>query len=82
MIDVKTVGIVEENDEIKYQFSPLKYSAGISIKCPTNESIVSDWDLLEKLWSHSLHGYLKTDLTGLPVLIAEKPYTPQDIRHK
>jgi actin-related protein len=72
----------QDNSELKYQFSPYKYSPGVKIQIPTNESIISDWDLLERIWDHSLQNFLKTDLAGLPILTAEKPYNTPEIRHK
>jgi actin-like protein 6A len=54
----------------------------MEIVSPVREGVVVDWDLLEKTWNYSLTNYLKTDLTGLPVLVAEKPYATPPSRHK
>lgn len=67
---------------MKYNFSPHKYSPNVEMKFPAYESITSDWDLLEKLWDFSLDNFLKVDLSGLPVLLAEKPYNTPELRQK
>ena len=52
------------------------------MKFPTHESIASDWDLMERLWDFSLENFLKVDLSGMPVLVAEKPFNTPELRQK
>jgi actin-like protein 6A len=54
----------------------------MDIVSPVMDGVIVDWDLLEKLWTYSLSNYLKTDLRGLPVLVAEKPFTAPSTRRK
>lgn len=57
----------------------------MAIESPIREGLVADWDLLEKLWEHSIVKYCGKDnycLKDSPVLLAEKPYTPIASRHR
>jgi len=63
-------------------YSPFKFKEGMQIASPVVDGVVADWDLLEKVWSYSTTKYIKTDLTGLPVLVTEKPYASPQSRHR
>jgi actin-related protein len=70
----------DTNEDIIY--SPNKYIDSMEIISPIVDGVVVNWDLLEKLWNYSLSNYLKTDMRGLPVLVAEKPFTAPSSRRK
>ncbi|CAN0007770.1 unnamed protein product [Pylaiella littoralis] len=46
------------------------------------EGVVTDWDLMEKVWEHAAETRLKTKLSDHPVLISEKPFTSSKDRMK
>jgi actin-related protein len=75
--------VVEDaTNDPQYQFSTQKYTPGLKMQFPSAEGIISDWDLFEKSWEYALENYVKVDLAGLPVLLAEKPFNPTESRHK
>jgi actin-related protein len=70
----------------EYRFDVTNYKENMGIESPVQDGLVSNWDLLEQLWEHSLVQYCNkapgNGLKDTPVLIAEKPYTPISSRHK
>lgn len=55
----------------------------MGIESPIRDGMVVNWDMLEKLWEHSLTKYCgRNDLKDTPVLLAEKPYAPVAARHR
>ena len=62
-----------------------KVQQNMGVESPIRDGLVADWDLLEKLWEHSIVkscGRSDYSLKDTPVLIGEKPYTPAASRHR
>lgn len=70
------------NASPNYHFDIQTYRENMGLVSPVNEGIVTDWDLLEKLWDYSMQTYLQCDLKDKPVLVSEKPYSSLTSRHK
>ena len=69
--------------ELVFDLNKVQQSMGV--ESPIRDGLVADWDLLEKLWEHSIVKYCgRSDysLKDIPVLIGEKPYTPAAARHR
>jgi actin-like protein 6A len=54
----------------------------MSIKSCVKDGIITDWNLLEKIWENSIKNYLKADVKNCPILFAEKPYNSLSSRVK
>ena len=54
----------------------------MGIEHAVRDGLITDWDILEKLWDHSLSSYLKVDCKDTPVLMAEKSYNSSSSRQK
>lgn len=65
-----------------YHFDIKRFQPDLSVHSPVNNGLVEDWEAYEKLWDHALSTYLKSELKGAPVLIAEKPYVSPSHRQK
>ena len=66
-----------------YDFDVYRYRENMGIESPVRDGMVVNWDMMEKLWEHSLAKYCnKCDLKDTPVLLAEKPYAPIASRHR
>lgn len=73
------------NNPRDFVFELNKARENMGIESPVRDGLVADWDLLEKLWEHSITKYCgKTNysLKDTPVLLGEKPYTPVASRHR
>lgn len=46
------------------------------------EGVVTDWDLVEKVWEHAEETRLKAKLSDHPVLLSEKPFNSSQSRMK
>lgn len=82
---IQSVGTQEnesgKNDK-QYFFDIDKHRDGLVIENPMLTSLVTDWDLLEKIWEHSTSYYLKVDTKETPVLLSEKCYNSSQLRQK
>lgn len=47
-----------------------------------SSGLVSDWDVLEKLFEYAQKNYLKVEFNETPIVIAEKPYNTPKLRHR
>lgn len=63
-------------------YHDLKFRENMSLEEPVKEGIVSDWDLMEKLWENVMTNELRINSRECPVLLAEKPYNPSINREK
>lgn len=69
----------------KYNFNIATVKPLMAIDSPVRNGLVTDWDMMEELWDHCLARHLhmqRGDLAEHPVLVAEKPYNPQEARRK
>jgi len=69
----------------EFAFDLNKVQQNMGVESPIRDGLVTDWDLLEKLWEHSIVKYCgRSDysLKDTPVLVGEKPYTPAASRHR
>ncbi|CAM9864465.1 unnamed protein product [Scytosiphon promiscuus] len=55
---------------------------GMEVVPLMEEGVVTDWDLLERVWEHAEGTRLKTKLSDHPVLISEKPFNSSKDRMK
>mmetsp|Transcript_21502 Transcript_21502/g.21623 ORF Transcript_21502/g.21623 Transcript_21502/m.21623 type:complete len:453 (+) Transcript_21502:202-1560(+) len=70
-------------DPVKdYHFDISRFRENMALENVVKDGLIADWDLLEKIWEHSLSKYLKVDMKDTPVLVAEKPYNPPEMRRK
>ncbi len=57
----------------------------MGVESPIRDGLVTDWELFEKLWEHSVVKYCgksSYNLKDTPVLLSEKPYTSSASRHR
>lgn len=54
----------------------------LDVQFPIVDGVIIDYDLYQKTWEDDMEMYLKSDLKGLPVLLAEKPYQTPAARYK
>ena len=47
-----------------------------------SSGLVSDWDVLEKLFDYAQKNYMKVEFNESPIVIAEKPYNTPKLRHR
>lgn len=52
------------------------------IKYPLEHGIVTNWDDMEKIWSHCFHSELRVDPQERPVLLTEAPLNPKANRER
>ncbi|CAM9831263.1 unnamed protein product, partial [Hapterophycus canaliculatus] len=55
---------------------------GMEVVPLMEEGVVTDWDLMERVWEHAEGTRLKTKLSDHPVLISEKPFNSSKDRMK
>jgi actin-related protein len=65
-----------------FNFDLSNFRENSSIESPLRDGIVTDWELLEKLWTRAMTTYISGDLRETPVLLAEKPYTLLESRKR
>ena len=53
-----------------------------SIRYPIEHGIITNWDHMEKVWSHIFHNELRVKPEEHPVLLTEPPRNPKSIREK
>jgi actin-like protein 6A len=71
-----------QSSKNNYHFDLANYRDDMSIGNPIKDGLVTDWDMLERVWEHAMTNYLKVDIKDTPLLIAEKPYNPVSNRYK
>ncbi len=54
----------------------------MSIENVVSDGIISDWDLMEKLWEHGIVNHLKVNSREVPVMFAEKSFNSPSARQK
>jgi len=54
----------------------------MEIKAPLEKGLISDWDVVEKLWDHALKVSLRVDPKEHPILLAEPPFNIKANREK
>lgn len=54
----------------------------LNIKNPISHGCVTDWDAMEKIWSHTFYHELGVTPEDRPVLVTEAPFTPKADREK
>jgi actin-related protein len=73
------VGVVEGSKD--YQFN-LQFRENMALETFMNDGLISNWDMMEKMWSHMLKDYLRVDSAEVPVLFAEKSYNTSNCRQR
>jgi actin-like protein 6A len=73
---------LNENGINSHHFDLSNFRPNMAIDSPLRDGVVSDWDLLERVWEHSISNFLNTDIKDSPVLVAEKSYNTPANRHK
>ena len=77
-----TIESESEKNEKQYFFDIDRCREGLMIENPLQTSLVTDWDLIERIWEHSMSYYLKVDTKETPVLLSEKSYNSSQLRQK
>ncbi|CAF3674008.1 unnamed protein product [Rotaria sp. Silwood1] len=54
----------------------------LSISCPIEQGIITNWDDMEKIWHHTFHNELRISPEEHPVLLSEGPLNPKANREK
>ena len=54
----------------------------LSLKCPIEHGIVTDWDKMEKVWHYTFNEALKADTTKQPLLMSECPISHKTVGHR
>ena len=54
----------------------------MEIRSAMRDGLVSDWDALERLWSHVLHTELRVDPQQHPLMLSEPVHTTAEIRER
>ncbi|RKP39546.1 actin family [Dimargaris cristalligena] len=54
----------------------------LSLQCPIEHGIVTDWDSMEKLWHHVFYNELQVAPEEHPILMTEAPLNPKENREK
>lgn len=65
-----------------YFYDLHKYRSGMRLDSVTKDGLIADWQILEKMWNHSIQNYVKVDPKEHPIIISEKPYSPTNFRYE
>lgn len=55
---------------------------GFDTKSPVEHGIITDFDLIDKIWGHTFDNVLKISSKDQPVLLTEVPFNPKENREK
>eukprot|EP00924_Labyrinthula_sp_SR-Ha-C_P009324 snap_masked-scaffold_2-processed-gene-20.13-mRNA-1 protein AED:0.03 eAED:0.03 QI:0/-1/0/1/-1/1/1/0/378 len=54
----------------------------LSLKYPIKRGVVTDWDLMQRIWHHAFYTELRTDPSKHPIIVTEVPLNPKVNRSK
>ncbi|GBG77670.1 hypothetical protein CBR_g24116 [Chara braunii] len=74
-MDLKSI-FAESSDEAQSE------QGGIELQYPIKNGIVTDFDLMEKIWRHTFYDELHVEPQDHPVLLTESPLNPRAHREK
>lgn len=54
----------------------------LAIKLPVKHGIITDWDMMSKIWHHTFYNELSVDPSDHPVLLTETSMNPKENRER
>jgi actin-related protein len=78
--DKQMVGVESKSEYIGDEAQKMR--GVLNLKYPITSGIVSDWDLMEKVWEYCFSNELRVDPTEHNVLLTEAPMNPKNNREK
>ena len=66
----------------EYKFDLGHNDERLEVRSPLSDGLISDWEMVEQIWQHANKTALSVDLAQTPLLLIERAFTPQKLRHE